>query len=47
MISIPDTGQGANFAAPVARKVYEGLYGVNQPALLPTPPDALPKVTAP
>ena len=47
VISIPDTGQGALFAAPVARKVYEGIYGVNQPALLPTPPTALPKVTAP
>ena len=47
VISIPDTGQGANFAAPVARKVYEGLYGVGRPALMPTPPSALPKVTAP
>jgi penicillin-binding protein 2 len=45
VISIPDTGQGANFAAPVARKVYEGLYGVGRPALLPVPPAALPKVT--
>lgn len=47
VVSIPDTGQGANFAAPVARKVYEGLYGVGRPALMPTPPSALPKVTAP
>ncbi len=47
VISIPDTGQGALFAAPVARQIYEGIYGVNQPALLPTPPTALPKVTAP
>jgi penicillin-binding protein 2 len=47
VISIPDTGQGANFAAPVARQVYEGLYGVGRPALLPVPPAALPKVTAP
>lgn len=45
VISIPDTGQGANYAAPVARKVYEGLYGVGRPALLPVPPAALPKVT--
>ncbi len=44
-ISIPDTGQGANYAAPVARKVYEGLYGVGRPALLPVPPSALPKLT--
>ena len=47
VISIPDTGQGANYAAPVARKVYEGLYGVGRPALLPAPPAALPKVVAP
>jgi penicillin-binding protein 2 len=47
VVSIPDTGQGANFAAPVARKVYEGLYGVGRPALLPVPPAALPKVKAP
>jgi penicillin-binding protein 2 len=44
VISIPDTGQGANFAAPVARKVYEGLYGIGQPALLPGTPLKLPKV---
>ncbi len=44
VISIPDTGQGANYAAPVARKVYEGLYGIGQPALLPTTPLELPKV---
>jgi penicillin-binding protein 2 len=47
VIEIPDTGQGALFAAPVARQVYEGIYGINQPALLPAPPAALPKVTAP
>ena len=35
VIEIPDTGQGALFAAPVARQVYEGIYGINQPALLP------------
>jgi penicillin-binding protein 2 len=45
VISIPDTGQGANFAAPVARKVYEGLYGVGRPALLPASPTTLPKVS--
>jgi penicillin-binding protein 2 len=47
VVSIPDTGQGANYAAPVARKVYEGLYGIGQPALLPAPPAALPKANAP
>jgi penicillin-binding protein 2 len=49
VISIPNTGQGANYAAPVARQVYEGLYGVGRPALLPVPPTTVPKVavTAP
>ena len=46
VVSIPDTGQGAIYAAPVVRKVYEGLYGIGRPALLPTPPAALPKVAA-
>ena len=46
IISIPNTGQGANFAAPVARQVYEALYGVNQPALLPAPLTTLPKVSS-
>ncbi len=47
VISLPNTGQGALFAAPVARQVYEGIYGVNRPALLPTPVTALPKVIKP
>jgi penicillin-binding protein 2 len=47
VISLPNTGQGALFAAPVARQVYEGIYGVNRPALLATPVTALPKVIKP
>ena len=38
---------GFGMAQEAARQVYEALYGVNQPALLPTPPTVLPKVTAP
>ena len=47
IIEIPDTGQGGIYAAPVARQIYEGLYGINQPALLPVPPATLPKVIKP
>ncbi len=43
IISIPDTGQGALYAAPVARQMYEGLYGIGRPALLPTPITTVPK----
>ncbi len=46
VISLPDTGQGGLFAAPVARTIYEGLYGVGRPALLPTPPTTVPKVSS-
>ena len=47
IIEIPDTGQGGIYAAPVARQIYEGLYGIGQPALLPAPPTTLPKVIKP
>jgi penicillin-binding protein 2 len=47
VISIPNTGQGALFAAPVARQMYEGIYGVGRPALLPNPLTQLPKVRTP
>jgi penicillin-binding protein 2 len=47
VISIPNTGQGGIYAAPVARQIYEGLYGINQPALLPVPPTTVPKVIKP
>jgi penicillin-binding protein 2 len=45
VVSIPNTGQGALYAAPVARQMYDGIYGIGQPALLPAPPTTLPKVT--
>ena len=44
VMSIPNTGQGALFAAPVARQMYDGIYGVGRPALLPAPPATLPRV---
>jgi penicillin-binding protein 2 len=47
VISIPNVGQGGIYAAPVARQIYEGLYGIGQPALLPSPPTTLPKVIKP
>jgi penicillin-binding protein 2 len=47
VVSIPNTGQGAIYSAPVARQVYEGIYGIGRPALLPTPPAALPPVRTP
>jgi penicillin-binding protein 2 len=43
IISIPNVGQGGIYAAPVARKIYEGLYGIKQPAL--APPTALPNLS--
>jgi len=47
VISLPDQGQGGIYAAPVARQIYQGLYGIGQPALLPAPPTTLPKVIKP
>jgi len=31
---VPKTGQGALFAAPAVREVWEGIYGINRPAAL-------------
>jgi len=46
IVSIPDSGQGAQFAAPVAKQIYQGIFGVGRPALLPgaRPPAKLPRV---
>jgi penicillin-binding protein 2 len=48
VMSIPQAGQGAQVAAPAARKVWEALYGIGQPAALPNgqPPTKLPKIRA-
>ena len=45
VVSIPNTGQGALYAAPVARAMYDGIYGIGRPALLPAPPTTVPTVT--
>jgi penicillin-binding protein 2 len=46
VVSIPESGQGALFAAPVAKEIYQGIFGVGRPALLPAarPPAGLPRV---
>jgi penicillin-binding protein 2 len=35
VVTIPKGGQGARAAAPAVRAVWEGLYGIGQPAALP------------
>ncbi len=35
VVTVPNTGQGALFAAPAVREVWEGVYGINRPAALP------------
>jgi len=35
VVTVPKTGQGALFAAPAVREVWEGIYGINRPAALP------------
>ena len=46
VVTIPRTGQGAQFAAPTAKEIYQGIYGVGRPAALPGGklPTALPRV---
>ena len=45
---VEQAGTGASAAAPMVRKVYDGLLGVNGPAVIPgsTPETTLPKITA-
>ena len=35
LVVIPKSGQGAKFAAPAVREVWEGIYGINRAAALP------------
>ncbi|MGZ4618713.1 MAG: penicillin-binding protein 2 [Frankiaceae bacterium] len=35
LVVIPNSGQGARFAAPTVREVWEGIYGINREAALP------------
>ncbi|KPM54837.1 peptidoglycan glycosyltransferase [Frankia sp. R43] len=46
VVSIPESGTGAEYAAPVAKEIYKALYGVGQPAALPggVPPADLPEL---
>jgi penicillin-binding protein 2 len=43
--SIPDAGQGASYAAPVVKQIYQSIYGVGKPAAYPGGklPTTLPK----
>lgn len=42
--SIPDAGQGALYAGPVVKSIYQAIFGVGRPAALPggLPPTTLP-----
>ncbi|CAO5243420.1 penicillin-binding protein 2 [Frankia sp. AgKG'84/4] len=48
VVTIPDSGQGAQYAGPVAKRIYQAIYGVGQPAAMPggKPPAALPRINA-
>jgi penicillin-binding protein 2 len=46
VVTIPRTGQGAQYAAPTAKEIYQGIYGIGRPAALAggKVPTALPRV---
>jgi penicillin-binding protein 2 len=46
VVSIPEAGTGATYAAPVAKEIYKAIFGVGAPAALPggLPPAHLPSV---
>ncbi|CAO5169774.1 penicillin-binding protein 2 [Frankia sp. AiPs1] len=46
VVTIPESGQGAQYAAPVAKRIYQAIYGVGQQAAQPggKPPASLPKI---
>ncbi|WP_462186093.1 MULTISPECIES: penicillin-binding protein 2 [unclassified Frankia] len=46
VVTIPDSGTGAEFAAPVAKQIYQAIYGVGRPAAMPggKPPAEPPKI---
>ncbi len=48
VMSIPNSGQGGQVAAPAARRVWEAIYGVGRPAALPggQTPTKLPSIRA-
>lgn len=47
VVSIPESGTGAEYAAPVAKEIYQALYGVGRPGALPggKPPAELPRLS--
>ncbi len=46
VVTIPDSGTGAEYAAPAVKAIYQSIYGVGGPAALPggRPPPDLPRV---
>lgn len=46
VVSIPEAGTGSTYAAPVAKQIYQAIYGVGRPAALPNgrPPAEPPKI---
>ncbi|MBX6389635.1 MAG: penicillin-binding protein 2 [Frankia sp.] len=48
VVSVPESGTGATYAAPVAKEIYKAIFGVGRPAELPggLPPQDLPTVGA-
>ncbi len=46
VVSIPESGTGAEYAAPVAKEIYQAIYGVGVPGALPggKPPAGLPEL---
>ncbi|CAI7980272.1 penicillin-binding protein 2 [Frankia sp. Hr75.2] len=46
VVSIPEAGTGAEYAAPVAKEIYKALYGVGRPGAVPggKPPAELPEL---
>ncbi|MBL7497205.1 penicillin-binding protein 2 [Frankia nepalensis] len=46
VVTIPDSGTGATYAAPAAKQIYQAIFGVGRPAEMPggLPPGDLPQV---
>jgi penicillin-binding protein 2 len=46
VVTIPESGTGATYAAPAAKEIWKAIYGVGRPGTLPggKPPEKLPTV---
>ena len=46
VVTIPESGTGSEYAAPVAKEIYKAIFGVGQPAAQPggRPPSELPRL---